>query len=110
VQLGETKKAAQDAVTNLKVRKAVIARDEERAEADLIVHETTREGAIRLLRRRPSRLCAAPRLHVLPPRPGFFCPSCAKQVRNCIVTPTLIGLAFESLTSWCGSTQRFQGE
>ena len=46
----------------------------------------------------------------LPPRPGFFYPSCVKQVRNCIVTLTLIGSVFESLTSLCGSTRRYHGK
>jgi hypothetical protein len=50
VRLAETEKTARNVVSNLKIQKAVIARDQERAEADLIALEEVRDEAVRRLR------------------------------------------------------------
>ena len=50
VRLAETEKMARSVVSNLKIQKAVIARDQERAEADLVAHEAARDEAVRRLR------------------------------------------------------------
>lgn len=49
-QLVETEKSVRGAVSDLKIRKAVIARDQERAETDLTAHEAARDEAVRRLR------------------------------------------------------------
>jgi hypothetical protein len=49
-RLVETEKSARSTVSDLKIQKAVIARDEQRAESDLTVHETARDEAVRRLR------------------------------------------------------------
>jgi uncharacterized protein (TIGR02680 family) len=49
-RLTETEKNARTRVSDLKIQKAVIARDEQRAETDLAVHETARDEAVRRLR------------------------------------------------------------
>jgi hypothetical protein len=49
-RLVETEKSARNVVSDLKIQKAVIAKDKERAKTHLVAHERARDEAVRRLR------------------------------------------------------------